>query len=517
MGLLGLRLRSSRPEGFMVGMVGSFTVRIALMFAALFTGAIGLALLGIQISIADTASAHAQRDMTETAARFEREWNAAARTMHGEASLLAKDFGFRRAAATGDTPTIESALLNLARRGGRPLALFIGTEGAVAGERRQGSVPGAALIQALEAERRNGTLVLGNETYWTVAEPVDAPQRIGWVLFGERLDGRGLAGSSFAPPPFMRVRIEKGAALPEGLKRRLSDNPQREAVTVRAEGAVTRVLPLPALLRDSRREYFVLSFSLAAATAEYRSVAIDAATICLLVLLVVLAASWLLARRLSRPIDALGAAVDEVAAGRQVALDIRGGDVFGRMARSLSGMSQTIAELSHSARHDALTMLPNRRAFQEQLEAALSARQPATLILVDLDRFKPVNDTYGHPVGDALLQGIAHRLGRAASRVRGTAARLGGTSSLRSWPGRAQRTGRSTWPAGSSPLLIVPSRPLASPLRRVRASVWRARPMTGGGSPISSPPPTLRFIRRKVPGAAECAVSARRTSGSFPI
>lgn len=96
------------------------------------------------------------------------------------------------------------------------------------------------------------------------------------------------------------------------------------------------------------------------------------------------------------------------------------------MARSLSGISQTIAELSHSARHDALTMLPNRRAFQEQLEAALSARQPATLILVDLDRFKPVNDTYGHPVGDALLQGIAHRLGRAASRVRGTAARLGG-------------------------------------------------------------------------------------------
>ena len=81
------------------------------------------------------------------------------------------------------------------------------------------------------------------------------------------------------------------------------------------------------------------------------------------------------------------------------------------------------------ARHDALTGLPNRRVFAEVLEAArLQAGRGGAqfaVLSLDLDRFKPVNDIYGHQAGDDVLREVAIRIG-AAVRVGDTVARLGG-------------------------------------------------------------------------------------------
>lgn len=84
--------------------------------------------------------------------------------------------------------------------------------------------------------------------------------------------------------------------------------------------------------------------------------------------------------------------------------------------------------LEWKANHDALTGLANRAALIRQLERQLEGRntyQPSALLLMDLDRFKPVNDQYGHAAGDAVLKGIALTL---VSCVRGgdLVARLGG-------------------------------------------------------------------------------------------
>ncbi len=83
------------------------------------------------------------------------------------------------------------------------------------------------------------------------------------------------------------------------------------------------------------------------------------------------------------------------------------------------------AEAAHRATHDALTGLKNRAAFTEAVEARLSRREPIIVALIDLDRFKPVNDTYGHAVGDRLLQAVAGRI-RGGVRPGDFAARLGG-------------------------------------------------------------------------------------------
>ena len=90
---------------------------------------------------------------------------------------------------------------------------------------------------------------------------------------------------------------------------------------------------------------------------------------------------------------------------------------------------QAEALVEHMARHDTLTGLPNRRLFQEALgrEIALARRRGGRVAILccDLDRFKAVNDTFGHPAGDALLRVVAERL-RAALREGDMVARLGG-------------------------------------------------------------------------------------------
>ena len=87
------------------------------------------------------------------------------------------------------------------------------------------------------------------------------------------------------------------------------------------------------------------------------------------------------------------------------------------------------ARIAHMARHDPLTDLPNRAQFREQLNARLAevGRHGGKLavLCLDLDRFKAVNDTMGHPVGDEVLCKIAQRL-REALRTEDMVARLGG-------------------------------------------------------------------------------------------
>jgi diguanylate cyclase (GGDEF)-like protein len=84
-------------------------------------------------------------------------------------------------------------------------------------------------------------------------------------------------------------------------------------------------------------------------------------------------------------------------------------------------------ELAHRAHHDPLTGLANRAVLAERLDRLMREpdRPPAGLLLVDLDGFKHVNDTLGHPVGDELLVRVAQRL-RAAAGTVDTIARLGG-------------------------------------------------------------------------------------------
>ncbi|RIJ13177.1 EAL domain-containing protein [Pseudomonas sp. 91RF] len=86
------------------------------------------------------------------------------------------------------------------------------------------------------------------------------------------------------------------------------------------------------------------------------------------------------------------------------------------------------AQIQHLSLHDALTGLPNRNKLARYLDDALLLKEhaaPLSLLMIDLDNFKPINDSLGHPAGDAVLQEVASRL-RECTRDQDIVARLGG-------------------------------------------------------------------------------------------
>ncbi|WP_221031001.1 GGDEF domain-containing response regulator [Actomonas aquatica] len=100
-----------------------------------------------------------------------------------------------------------------------------------------------------------------------------------------------------------------------------------------------------------------------------------------------------------------------------------------RSLRYALKLSETLAELKRLATHDALTGLLNRREFNrilaEETERAKRFGRDFSLVLLDLDHFKSVNDTHGHPAGDAVLRETARRLGGLMRKV-DRLARFGG-------------------------------------------------------------------------------------------
>jgi diguanylate cyclase (GGDEF)-like protein/PAS domain S-box-containing protein len=124
-----------------------------------------------------------------------------------------------------------------------------------------------------------------------------------------------------------------------------------------------------------------------------------------------------------------------------------GGAVIGasEIARDISEQRRVEAKLAYLANHDPLTGLLNRRAFEQELSAAVAFANryamPTSLLMLDLDHFKYINDSYGHSVGDAILRRVGNLLG---GRLRETdvIARLGGDEFAVILPGLSAAEGR---------------------------------------------------------------------------
>jgi diguanylate cyclase (GGDEF)-like protein len=151
-------------------------------------------------------------------------------------------------------------------------------------------------------------------------------------------------------------------------------------------------------------------------------------------LFVAAGASVALSNGILRPVHELTQGAEAFGAGQlSHRIDIGSEDEFGRLARAFNRMAESRQRaeeaLRQLAHHDPLTKLPNRTLFQIRLVEALeNARRTSRMVAVhflDLDHFKDVNDTLGHPAGDLLLQHVAGRLSECVRRS-DTVARLGG-------------------------------------------------------------------------------------------
>ncbi|TME75185.1 MAG: diguanylate cyclase, partial [Chloroflexi bacterium] len=114
------------------------------------------------------------------------------------------------------------------------------------------------------------------------------------------------------------------------------------------------------------------------------------------------------------------------------------------------------AALEHHALHDALTDLPNRLMLREEIQKAIGTNASVVLLLLDIDNFKEVNDSFGHQLGDVLLRQMGARLREAVDGAP-LIARLGGDEFAILLPGAnvavAQRTAHAMLRALEQPFL----------------------------------------------------------------
>jgi diguanylate cyclase (GGDEF)-like protein len=202
-------------------------------------------------------------------------------------------------------------------------------------------------------------------------------------------------------------------------------------MSVGGETSIALAKSLPTF-SGGERAILLLAYPKAQALADARKLQWALAAMTLLGLLLVALATWKAAGRITQPLARLDEAAGRLASGEHVQVRVRGTDELARLATSFNDMVGKIAEreqrITQLAFNDVLTELPNRSMFQQQLEHLLRVSEGNgslfALHCLDLDQFKAINDTLGHPAGDALLIEAGRRVRQAA---RGHfVARLGG-------------------------------------------------------------------------------------------
>lgn len=388
--------------------------RIAVLLMALLAGVMAVSVLVAGSGISIFAQRVAERDMSANARVFEQLIATRERQMRESAMVVARDFGFREAYAVADRATLGSALGSLASRTGASLAAVVSLDGAVVTSPGAPALDGAALLPALDAGKDGGVIALNGQFALAVSAPIEMPDLAGWLVLAQPLGAHDLGALSRLSAVPIQAQVSPASAL----------GPQQAALGLGTIGELpspqgtqlVRLSALPSLQRGLEPR-LILSHSLDQAMQAYRALN---AVLVGIALAGTLAGLWLglrIARSVTRPLSQLAEAARRYAGGTVAKVEVAGDAEVAALAQSFNAMVDAIEErerqIVHSALHDGLTGLPNRRFFIEKLDRAV-ARQNAAhrtmVVFVDLDNFKVINDTMGHPVGDALLREAGRRL-----------------------------------------------------------------------------------------------------------
>lgn len=342
-------------------------------------------------------------------------------------SVLAEDFGFREAVASGDRATGVSALLNHAARVEADFALLLSPTGepiATLPEFELDALRPALrdMVESPDAARGSvGLVQIEGVAIQLALVPVRAPQRVAWAGFGFAISRGVLTDfSALTGADLSLVVPERGVVLASSL----SSDQQSALLQALADdqAADDAVVSLRSALRsvDGQAMVRVLQFDRDRFEEPMRALRSNILSLSLLMALPAVLAALLAARGIGRPLRALTEAVERIAGGDYaVAMPRSGGEELSVLASAVDAMQLQIqareSRIQKQAIEDGLTGLPNRPAALAMLDALVQPRdgQRWCLLLIDIRRFAQINDSLGAEAGDALLRSLGLRLREA--------------------------------------------------------------------------------------------------------
>ena len=406
---------------------GSLSVRIAVIYGGVFAIVLAVVLAIAGGGLMRFGEESATRDMKANALVFEEILDLRAGQMNQSAEVLAHDFGFREAVATGDGETIASALDSLKARSGTGAAFVLTLDGEVLSSGESGLSDPTSLWYSLDDGKSRGIIETDGKMALAAASPILAPDLIGWLVIAQPFNRAELDRLVELAPIELEAKVERSSSLPAWI----TDQPIGEVFEGEGEERVLyHVSDLP-VLQDGISPQLVLSHSLCTSLAILSKLQWLLVGLAIFGIWIAVVLSWRVARSVTSPLKKLDAATRAIGEGREVQLKVETHDEIGRLAESFNKMVGAIEErereIIHVGLHDGLTGLPNRKLFTEQLASTIARRRADEQIMVayvDLDDFKVVNDMLGHPAGDALLRQVSDRLSKTLPEA--LIARLGG-------------------------------------------------------------------------------------------
>jgi diguanylate cyclase (GGDEF)-like protein len=411
--------------------MGSFRNRLLVVIIGLVCVTQSVTLIAVLARTEHSVEDRAAKQLVAGSAFVEQLVRFRAAQLASGVAVLAADFGFREAVASGDAPTMLSAAQNDAQRIGADLMVLIDNHGHVLAS--TAPVPETAVQRLLSAADMASdsphVMVLGGRAYQFFLAPVRAPDAIGWVAMGFVIDDAlarrmsELAGTAISFVSRDQAGVTHVATTLDGASR---------AALIAQHGGAVRRQAAAWRLRLGGEEYLTVTRSLAVnpdpvevwvhqpmqeVLAPYRDLRNAMLLIGTVALLLAAGIGMLAGRSASRPIAELVSAARRIEEGRYGRPVVpRGAEEFRRLAATFNTMQAGIAEretrITQLAYHDALTGLPNRPFAENHIDQRMrhDATTPFALILIDLRNLPEINASLGHHVGDDALSEAARRL-----------------------------------------------------------------------------------------------------------
>jgi diguanylate cyclase (GGDEF)-like protein len=384
--------------------------RIALTFMLLLSAVLGAALFAVSAANRSNAAREAQRQLTVGVSVFMRLLESNRSLLTQAAQAAAADYGFREAVAARDTDTLQSALENSGARIGASMVVLTSLDGrviaAVGTHVEAGSKFDSA--QLPNGDRATRVIVDAGRILQMVTVVVRSPVPVARISMGFALDEKAARELADLTGLAVKLSFRSGdrwtdvvSTVPTGEAKDEEFAERRIVLSTQGGTEVTATL----------------SRSLTEARAPFERLTDRLFLIAGLSLIGFGWAAFWIARNITRPLRDLTRSVDRIRAGSYDAVPtVNRRDELGVLAEGLALMQRAVHSRDQSIRRlayeDTLTGLMNRTAFSASLSEALSRREggPIAVAVINLLRFRRINEHLGYSVGDEVLTAIAKRL-----------------------------------------------------------------------------------------------------------